>query len=132
MSDLKSVLCVNETGTEFLVPCIPGQTSDGYHTFDELYQHRNLLYLAFLWRHSDWGGGWRSRKHDDGSSYEGWFIVGTSVNSMQISYHLPDELWDYCDWLTEYPQAPKWDGHTPQDVVERLAAWLKSKGGDRP
>lgn len=102
-----------------------GNITDGYHTFNELYEHRHLLYLAFLKYHRDHQGGWKARLHQDGSAYDGWFLVGTELNGKQISYHLPDRLWDKAWWLPEYDRAPvEFDGHTSDDVLQRLSEWL--------
>lgn len=103
-----------------------GKISDGYHTFDELYEHRCYLYLAFLRYHSDHWSAWKARKHHDGTNWDGWFLVGANVDGRQISYHLPDRLWDEAWWLTEYDRAPvEFDGHTSRDVIDRLARWIK-------
>lgn len=92
-----------------------GKISDGFHTFDELYEHRHALFGAFVKVY----GGWKSKKHSDGTMFDGWFIVGTNINGKMITYHLPIRL------LNDFPakeidNAPEWDGHTPNDVVERL------------
>jgi hypothetical protein len=92
----------------------------------ELEEHAFLLFLAFLKYHSDHAGGWRAKAHHDGTRYESWFLVGTEVNGRQIGYHLPNYLWDKAWWLEEYDRAPvEWDGHTSQDVIQRLEAWLE-------
>lgn len=94
------------------------QISDGYHSFQELYTHRNLLFIA-LANASPMTLPWKSGTHDDGSSIEGWFIAGLTLPSGPITYHLPARHWD----LLRVPilsKAPKWDGHTSHDVVERL------------
>lgn len=120
--------CVEVTaksGGTSLVPCIPGKTSDGFHTFDELYEHRCLLFLAFLRHHSPKDIQWKSRKHHDGSQFPGWFMVGTDLSGLQISYHLPESMWDLAWFLPEYDCAPRdWDGHSPQDVCDRLRRWI--------
>ena len=90
--------------------------SDGYHTFKELYDHRHALFIALL---SVIDNAWKSLKHHDGSSFEGYFIAGIELNGKMISYHLPNELWANVR-ATPLECAPKWDGHTPADVVERL------------
>lgn len=101
---------------------ITGETSDGYHTFNELYEHRHALFLALL--SIKVTGKWMSKKHDDGSEMDGWFIAG--INSVwggdSISYHLPMRLWDSCvkTGADVLPNAPKWDGHTSKDVIDRL------------
>lgn len=105
-----------------------GQISDGYHTFDELYDHRCLLFLAFqaLWNHQaePFSGAWKAKKHADGSEFKGWFIAGLTMVQGQISYHIPMKYWDLCKAL-ERENAPEWDGHTSQDVIQRLQDWLK-------
>lgn len=99
-----------------------GSCSDGYHTFDELYEHRCLLYLAYL-KALNSPASFRSRLHHDGSSFDGWFIVGTEVGA-QITYHLPDSMWELAGFLPIKDRAPKWDGHSSQDVCDRLRAWI--------
>jgi hypothetical protein len=99
-----------------------GSISDGYHTFDELYNHRNLLFLAFLNYH----GGWKAEKHYDGTSFDGYFIAGCELEGMQISYHLPKKFWYLSNEKVEsYEVAPvDFDGYTSDDVVTRLLLWL--------
>ena len=96
-----------------------GKVSDGYHTFDELYEHRHLLFILLVSTNQWYLKPWKSKLHDDGPMYPGWFIAGTTLPSGPISYHLPLEYWDLLN-IQELPQAPKWDGHTSKDVVERL------------
>ena len=104
-----------------------GDTSDGYHTFNELYEHRTALFLALcatLSRES--GGVWRSKLHSDGTKFDGWFIMGIgTAPGEQITYHLPIEKWDQAWCAEELPRAPEFDGHTPADVVRRLTRFLK-------
>ena len=100
-----------------------GTVSDGYHTFDELYEHRNFLFLNLMRCNPTLA--WVSRTHSDGSEIEGWFIAGIELPTGQISYHLPDTLWDVACRCSGgvYGRAP-WDGHTAEDVVKRLKALL--------
>jgi hypothetical protein len=102
-----------------------GSISDGYHTFDELYEHRFFLYLAFL--RACPLVAWKSRYHADGTMYDGWFIVGAELPDGQISYHLPLRLWELTHFLEEVPCAPAWDGHTADDVLKRLAAFITAR-----
>lgn len=101
------------------------EVSDGYHTFNELYDHRIALFIALAVGHGDIA--WRSLKHDDESKIDGWFIAGMHLPTGDISYHLPDSEWDkltgYCKTL---PKSPKWDGHTADDVVKRLNEWIEN------
>lgn len=108
-----------------------GKISDGYHTFDELYDHRIGLYIslcktlasinAMLPPGESYRSIWRSKLHGDGSSFEGWFILGINkVPGQQITYHLPLSRWDETDFAAILEKAPEFDGHTPVDVLERL------------
>ena len=110
------------------IECETGKVSDGYHTFDELYDHRclNFLLAHALWHQAalPHSGAWKSRKHHDGSGFEGWFIAGLTLPAGSISYHIPDKYWDLCKGH-ELETAPEWDGHTSADVIERLERWLK-------
>jgi hypothetical protein len=92
-----------------------GLISDGYHTFDELYEHRHNLFAALIKVY----GGWKSLYHDDGSSYDGWFIAGINLPTGMITYHIPMAYWDSFPG-EELNMAPHWDGHTPNDVINRL------------
>jgi len=94
-----------------------GDTSDGYHTFNELYEHRHTLFALVCKTF----GGWKSRLHDDGTMFEGWFIAGVDTPQGQATYHLPLPWWDRYE-VRELPKAPKWDGHSPSDVLTRLAS----------
>jgi hypothetical protein len=92
--------------------------SDGYHTFDELYTHRCLLFIA-LANASPMLRPWKSNLHGDGSKIEGYFIAGITLPSGAITYHIPHECWG----LLRVPvlsRSPKWDGHSSQDVINRL------------
>ena len=104
-----------------------GQISDGYHTFDELYEHRCLLFLALMKAHPLLA--WRARAHDDGSVQEGWWVAGMNLPTGPVSYHLPDRLWPLLDGtvIETRERAPKWDGHTSADVLDRLARWIALK-----
>ncbi len=104
------------------------EVSDGYHTFDELYDHRITLYIALcriLRTECDHRGVWRSKLHSDGSSFEGWFVLGIGKEGekgKQITYHLPLSRWGETDFAETLEKAPEWDGHTPEDVLKRLKA----------
>jgi hypothetical protein len=99
---------------------------DGYHSFSELYDHRIALYIA-LCRMVVQGQNyndtpvWRSKLHFDGTSFDGWYILGIdSRTGSQISYHLPLSTWDQTDFAETRERAWPWDGHTSDDVLERL------------
>jgi hypothetical protein len=106
----------------------PRDVSDGYHSFSELYQHRYTLFCVLLTlihrEELDKFKAWKSRKHSDGTMFEGpegYFIAGMSTvnDKMQITYHLESNYWELLD-VPELEFAPPYDGHTPEDVLERL------------
>ena len=107
------------------------EISDGYHTFDELYEHRITLFIALCKKLSELGhepyvdgGIWRSQLHSDGTCFEGWFILGIRTDKgHQITYHLPMSKWEETNFAQERGKAPEYDGHTSADVLERLK-WI--------
>lgn len=110
-----------------------GETSDGYHTFDELYMHRMALTAALFTmnrRHA-----WKSKQHDaEGDPmFEGFFIVGMDLpDGRQISYHYKLQYWDLFNGVPEVAHAPAWDGHTPHDVIDRLLAFADINPTPKP
>lgn len=94
---------------------VTGDTSDGYHTFNELYEHRHALFSVICKQNN----GWKSRKHSDGTMWDGWFIAGVETPQGQATYHIPERLWDEFDCI-EFQKAPEWDGHTADDVIKRI------------
>ena len=65
---------------------------------------------------------WKSLKHADGTMYDGMFIVGVETPSGQATYHYDvDTYWSMFD-CEELDAAPEWDGHTPEQAIERIAA----------
>lgn len=96
------------------------QISDGYHTFYDLYEHRIALFIA-LCKNVEWSKVWKSIKHSDGTEMEGWFIMGIGKEAgQQITYHLPDFMWEECEFAETLNKAPEFDGHTSTDVLLRL------------
>lgn len=100
-----------------------GWISDGYHTFDELYSHRTALLAALVRTLPKFS--WKSRKHADGTMYDNMFIVGMNFPNGTITYHVENyepngqSNWDIFP-CKELDNAPVWDGHTPEMVVDRL------------
>lgn len=94
--------------------------SDGYHTFGELYEHRLALFIALIKMNPKLS--WRANNNDDGSFFEGWFVAGIKLPTGDISYHLPNKRWQDLDNLgiSTSNCAPKFDGHTSHDVIDRL------------
>ena len=101
------------------------QVSDGYHTFQELYEFR-MAYNAALFNEWALNGKYdvhKSKKHHDGEGCfgGGWFIVVATLPAGDISNHYEMKDWDlfHCD---EWKTAKKWDGHDSKDVINRLKA----------
>lgn len=96
-----------------------GQVSDGYHTFDELYEHRATLFAAVCRAYP--AKAWKSLLHDDGTMFDGgYFIVGIETPEGQFTYHYTMKYWDMFA-VKELDKAPEWDGHTATDVTRLLA-----------
>ena len=96
-----------------------GDVSDGYHTFNELYHHRAILFSVI--RNTFRDKAWKSKKHDTGDMYDGMFIVGIETPQGQATYHYDiNPYWDMFK-VKELPNAPKWDGHTPEEAIRRIS-----------
>ena len=105
-----------------------GNISDGYHTFNELYDHRNLLFinLCLLW-YSDRSCGtcWNNN-----GNYDGYFCLYFWGNGdKQISYHIPNKYLGLVAKPLVDGGIPRieleWDGHTSADVLDRLQELAK-------
>ena len=79
------------------------------HSIDEVYEHRNTLYITLcriLIGYTSYYV-WRSKKHSDKTSAgKGWFILG--INSSlgeQITYHLPISKWKETKFAVTHPFA---------------------------
>ena len=118
---------------ELNVPEIDENTSDGYHTFKELYEFRLLLNAALF---SSWDDDFdpyhpfvcKSRRHSDGTipfNDENWFIVVAELPQGQISFHYEMKDWDLFK-IPEVLVPPRYDGHSAADVATRLRAWLEA------
>lgn len=113
------------------------EVTDSYHTMEELYKHRYHLYLALVKVLDSYVTPlssnllcWKSKLHDDGTMFEDSFILGMTIErpsfieggdseDFYITYHLPMKYWNMVNCIT-LPKAPPYDGHTSQDVLERL------------
>jgi len=103
-----------------------GNASDGFHTHNDLYRHRTVLHAHAVRRWRDEGREVvKSQRHHTGEPCLGgdWFIVVAQLEQGQVSYHYHLKDWDLFDVpVVELP--PPWDGHTSDDVYERLVASL--------
>ena len=98
------------------------QISDGYHTFDELYYHRMILFSLLLNRYPEIS--WKAKKHHDGTMFgDDSFICGIETPEGQYTYHYKLDYWDNFK-VKELDYAPEYDGHKPEDIT-RLYSILK-------
>lgn len=99
-----------------------GEVSDGYHTFNQLYHQRAILFATIVNQNKDIS--WKSYKHSDGKycfdSNGEWFIVGIDTPEGSYTYHYKKEYWDYFD-CKELECGKEWDGHTEEDVTRLLS-----------
>ena len=99
-------------------------TSDGYHTFKELYEFRKAYNVALF---NEWGASGKyhthkSWRHNDGELCfgGGWFIVVAVLPQGQISNHYEAKDWELFSIQEVKNALFEFDGRTGADVVERL------------
>jgi len=99
-----------------------GEISDGYHTFNQLYHQRAILFATIVNQNKD--KSWKSYKHSDGKycfdNNGEWFIVGIDTPEGSYTYHYSKEYWDYFE-CKELDCGKEWDGHTEDDVIRLLS-----------
>lgn len=97
-----------------------GDFSDGYHTFNELYYQRMMLFAVIVKQNIQ--NAWKSHRHEDGTLCfgGGWFIVGIDTPEGSYTYHYQDKYYDlFC--CQELERGKHWDGHTDKDVTRLLS-----------
>jgi len=102
------------------------KTSDGYHTFEELYEFRKVYNAALFneWASQNKYEVHKSWKHNDGQPCfgGGWFIVCAKLPEGQISNHYEEKDWDLFRVPETFHALHAFDGHTSKDVIKRLSA----------
>ena len=95
------------------------QMSDGYHTFEDLYEQRLILSAALAKNNPH---AWKSKRHEDGSVPfgGGWFIMGFDTDEGCYTYHYELKDWDLFQ-CKELDKGKPWDGHTSKDVRRLLS-----------
>lgn len=95
-----------------------GDLSDGYHTFNELYHHRAVLFSVICNSNKDIA--WKSKQHHDGTMFNNMFIAGINTPNGTATYHYDiNPYWDMFN-VKELDYAPKWDGHTAEEAIIRI------------
>ena len=105
-----------------VIPDDLGEFSDGYHTFNQLYHQRAVLFATIVNQNPDIS--WKSFKHSDGEycfrKNGNWFIVGIDTPEGSYTYHYSKEYWDMFK-CKELECGKEWDGHTEEDVTRLLS-----------
>jgi hypothetical protein len=94
-----------------------GGISDGYHTFDELYEHRHVLFIQVL--NVNEGISFKTLLNHKKEKWDGWFIAGINTPMGQATYHLPIKYWDKVK-AKDVEYNHDYDGHNSTDVLYRL------------
>lgn len=97
-----------------------GELSDGFHTFNALYEQRMILFAALVRVYKD--KAWKSYRHEDGKYCfgGGWFIVGIDTPEGSYTYHYENKYFNLFDCkVLDYSK--HWDGHTEKDVTRLLS-----------
>ena len=101
-----------------------GNISDGYHTFNELYEFRKAYNVALFneFALQNKYDAHKSSRHNDGQLCfgGGWFIVVAVLPDGQISNHYESKDWDLFKIPETIMAKYEFDGHTGQDVINRL------------
>jgi hypothetical protein len=96
---------------------ITGETSDGYHTFNELYEHRTILFACLCNMVKDYKSVcYKAKKHADGTGYEDMFLACIKTPEGDYSYHCDMKYWDLFK-IEAREFADPWDGHQPKDIM---------------
>ncbi len=86
-----------------------------------------ILLMALMLSHREMS--WRAVTQSDGEMFDGYFLAGMDLPTAQITYHVPLDYWPVLSvpGILTLQRAPAWDGHTPADVLSRLAAWSRAE-----
>ena len=101
--------------------------SDGYHTFEEYVEMRNIYFIALCNAYPEIS--WKSKKHYDEindpiSNFNGDFIAGINTPDGTITRHLKLKFWDDL-YVPEIEKSFKYDNYTEDDMKKRLKSLNK-------
>lgn len=103
------------------------EISDGNHTFGELYKHRIVLFCTLCNLLPELS--WKSKKHfdeEDFPMFNDSFVAGINTPNGMATYHIRLKYWDLFD-VKELERAPYYDGHTSEDVIDRILSLKYNK-----
>ena len=97
-----------------------GDVSDGFHTFNQLYHQRAMLFAALVKQNKS--RAWKTHRHEDGELCfgGGWFLVTIDTPQGAYGYHYEDKYWGLFD-CQELDVAKHWDGYIEADVDRLLS-----------
>lgn len=92
-----------------------GELSDGFHTFNQLYHQRAMLFSVIVNQNKE--KAWKTHCHENGEPCfgGGWFLVTIDTPAGAYGYHYEDKYWDIFD-CEEIEKAKPWDGYTEKNV----------------
>jgi hypothetical protein len=106
----------NECNTKFTIENnYVSRISDGYHSFDELYFHRMILFSIICRKYRN--KAWKSLFHHDNTMFNDMFIVGINTPDGQYTYHYNIKYWNYFLTIKTLKNAPEYDGHKPENIT---------------
>ena len=105
------------------VPTNNETAADEHHSVQELYDYR-MAYNSLLFNQWARDGKYevhKSWRHGDGEKCfgGGWFIVSATTPYGQVTNHYSSEHWHRFH-VPIRERAAEWDGHTPQQALDRL------------
>lgn len=97
------------------MPSDIGNFSDGYHTFNQLYHQRTMLFATIV--NQNKSHAWKTHRHEDGELCfgGGWFLVTIDTPQGSYGYHCEEKYWELFD-CPEIEKAKHWDGYTEENV----------------
>lgn len=96
------------------IDCDLSKVSDGFHTMQDLYEHRVALFIALM--ESNPGISWKYRDFEN----DEWVLGGMNLKTGPIAYPLPGEVFDNLA-VGSRIEPPEYDGYTPDDILRRLS-----------
>lgn len=88
------------------------KVSDEYHSMEELYDHRCLLWINLCLLQNP------KITYLVENHFNGWFLLGVETPIGQMSYHCPNKFLNLVIGIER--RHPVYDGHTSDDVLKRL------------
>ncbi|WP_420588277.1 hypothetical protein [Bacterioplanoides sp.] len=105
-----------------IISCDTCFVSDGHHTFQELYDHKHLLWILILKLLKD--SAFKTYCDAGGVRMDNWFIAGLNTEFGQLTYHLPEIYWNHIK-APALPRNEGYDNHTSEDVLTRLSSLIE-------